>query len=325
MTKAEPRLLSLERINQLAAEPRYCSRMQPEHPVDAERPWVPENYTQLYFTPLYRSLSDTQRLRYNQLFALRINEYIMMLESDLIDALLPPLLQSPALRNDAALAQAVRTMVEEEHQHCAGFAALNRLCRPDLYPAGQDRYFSQLPAASRILFGIVGNLSRHYAFALWYLMAMEESSKSLARDMSRQPETETLGRLDAGFMSVHVQHLKDETRHLHIDQHLITRCIPRRKERLNAWLFTRMLGGVLHISRKGSGVRVIHQLVRDCPELASRQEELIQAVLALKGNRQFVHSLFNRHIMPHTFHMHDQVEAFARLGERMAGYDRQTS
>ena len=86
-----------------------------------------------------------------------------------------------------------------------------------------------------------------------------------------------------------------------------------------------MLGGVLHISRKGSGVRVIHQLVRDCPELASRQEELIQAVLALKDNRQFVHSLFNRHIMPHTFHMLDQVEAFARLGERMAGYDRQTS
>ena len=176
-----------------------------------------------------------------------------------------------------------------------------------------------------MLFGIVGSLSRHYAFALWYLMAMEESSKSLARDMTRQPETETLGRLDAGFMSVHVQHLKDEARHLHIDQHLITRCIPRNKERLNAWLFTRMLGGVLHISRKGSGVRVIHQLVRDCPELASKQEELIQAVLALKGNRQFVHSLFNRHIMPHTFHMFDQVDAFSRLGERMAGYDRQTS
>jgi hypothetical protein len=172
------------------------------------------------------------------------------------------------------------------------------------------------------MFGAVGLLTPHFPFALWYLMAMEESAKSLAREMAQQRQTETLGELDPGFVAVHLEHLKDETRHLLIDEVLIERCLLPHQRRINAWLFTAMLGGVVRPTRSGSGAKVIRQLVRERPELASRQSEMIEAILALADDRRFQRSLFNRSIMPRTFAVFDRTPALARLGEKMVGYDR---
>ena len=271
--------LTAEHINRLAADPAHCTRNDLHLEIDSRRPFVPEDYTQLYYTPVYTSLGFEHRLRYNQLFGLRINEYIMMLEADLVERLLTPLLRQPGIAADAALTHAMMTMIEEERRHFEGFAALNRACRPDLYPPGEDRLFSRLPGWTKAMFGIVGALAGRLSFALWYLMAMEESSMALARDMTRRPETETLGMLDPAFVSVHREHMKDEARHLHIDARMIESCIGSRTKAgrgLNAWLFQSMLGGVTRLTRSGSGVMVVRQLVRDMPELASREEEMIR-------------------------------------------------
>jgi hypothetical protein len=317
------RWLTPERINELASNPAHCSRMDLPLAVDSQRPYIPEDYTQLYYTPIYHTLNHAQRVRYNQLFALRVNEYIMMLEADLIERLLPPLRRHPRVVGEPALLQAMDTMIAEERRHFQGFAALNRTCRPDLYPPGTDRYFSLLPWWTQAMFGTVGLLSAHLAFALWFLMAMEESAKSLAKDMVARPVTEALGPLDPAFVSVHREHLKDETRHLHIDAILIAKCLDRRGERANAWLFKRMLLGVVRPTRGGSGVKVIRQLIQDMPELAPRQDEMIDALMALRHDLSFQASLFNRRIMPATFRIFDQCKALAGLSEEMVGYDRQ--
>lgn len=317
--------LTPDQINRLADDPAHCTRTDLPLSIDMRRPFVPEDYTQLYYTPLYATLHYEHRLRYNQLFGLRLNEYAMMLEADLVDRILPPLRAHPKVVGDAALIAAIDHMIEEERRHYAFFAALNRACRPDLYPLGSDRYFSRLPIWSRAGFWIAGALAKRLAFSLWYQLAMEESAMSLARDMARRLETETLGPLDPAFVSVHLEHMKDEARHLHIDGLLIDLCIgsgSRPRRRLNAWLFQSMLRGVTQPTRGGSGVKVIRQLVRDMPELSAREEELIDAVLALEDNAAFQESLFNRRIMPLTFQVFDKTEELADLGTRMVGYDR---
>lgn len=317
--------LAAEHINRLAADPAHCTRTNLNLEVDSHLAFVPEDYTQLYYTPVYASLSFEHRLRYNQLFGLRINEYIMMLEADLVERLLTPLLRLPRVAADAALVQAITTMIQEEKEHFSSFAALNRACRPDLYPIGKDRLFSRLPGWTRAIFWTVGALAGHLSFALWYLMAMEESSMAMARDMINRPETETLGLLDTAFVSVHREHMKDESRHLHIDGRMIDLCIGsgvRAVRVLNARLFQTMLHGITLPTRSGSGIMVIHQLVRDMPELAARKEEMIQAVLALKQCKPFQESLFNRRIMPVTFKVFDNTPELANLGERMIGYVR---
>lgn len=314
--------LSLERINRLAADPAQCGDMTHPGAADASRPFVPEHHTQLYYTPLYAALSDAQRLRYNQLFGLRLNEYVMTLEAELIERLLAPLSRHPRVRDDAAMRLALDTMVAEERRHYTGFAAFNAACRPDLYPPGHDRFFSQLPAWTQAMFGLVGLLAGRYPFALWYMMAMEESAQSLAREMQRRPQTETLGPLDPAFVELHHQHMKDESRHVHLDALLVERCLDDRHGAVNARLFTALLTGVVRPTRSGSGAKVIRQLVRDRPELAPREDELIRAVLALKDHQAFQTSLFNRQSMPRTFELFDRTPALAGLEKKMVGYDR---
>jgi P-aminobenzoate N-oxygenase AurF len=317
--------LSPDHINRLAADPAQCMRADLPLPVDSSLAFVPEDYTQLYFTPIYAALHREHRLRYNQLFALRINEYIMMLEADLVERLLTPLRRLPKIAADAALLAAIDTMIAEEHRHYGSFAALNRACRPDIYTPNRDRHFSRLPLWTKAMFWGAGILASRLAFSLWYLMAMEESSMALARDMARRPETETLGRLDPAFVSVHQEHMKDEARHLHIDGILIELCIapvPRARRFLNAKLFRSLLAGVTRPSRGGSGVKVIRQLVRDMPELGWMEKDMINAVLDLKDNKKFQESLFNRNIMPMTFGVFDKTEELSGLSARMVGYDR---
>jgi hypothetical protein len=319
------RWLSPEQINALASDPANLSRSDVPLDVDPRRPFVPESYTQLYYTPIYPSLHFEHRLRYNQLFGCRINEYIMMLESDLVEHLLIPLQRRLRTRGDAALAHALGIMVEEERRHFDVFAALNRACRPDLYPPGRQRVFSRLPIWSKAMFWAAGLLANRLPFSLWYLMALEESSTALARDMARLPETETLGALDPAFVGVHREHLKDESRHLQIDGLLIEACMGtggRLRRVLNAKLFQSMLLGITTPTRGGAGARVIREFVREMPELQSREEEMIRAVLALRDDEAFQRSLFNRRIMPMTFQIFDGAEELADLGKHMAGYDR---
>jgi hypothetical protein len=243
----------------------------------------------------------------------------MMFEADLVEQLLRPLKKHPGVRGDGALLAAIDTMIDEEIQHFALFAALNRACCPDIYPAGVDRVFSVVPFWGKAMFWSAAALAGQLSFALWYLMAMEESSLSFARDLMRRRDTETLGPLDEAFSAVHIEHMKDETRHIHVDAHLIRRTIgeaSRLKRLLNAGLFQAMLRRALQPTRGGSGIKVIRQLVRDMPELQSQEARMISEVLALKDNVDFQSSLFNRQVMPKSFEIFDETVELARLAAK---------
>ena len=143
--------LSPDHINRLAADPAQCMQPGMALPVDASLPFVPEDHTQLYYTPVYAALHREHRLRYNQLFGLRINEYIMMLEADLVERLLTPLRQLPKVAGDAALLTAIDTMITEERRHHgAGWHdhGITEPGNPDrLAPAGRQLRIQELPNA----------------------------------------------------------------------------------------------------------------------------------------------------------------------------------
>jgi hypothetical protein len=318
------RWLDPAEIERLARDPARRMQMPRALEVDRSRPFVPEEYTQLYYTPVYRSLHREHRLRYNQLFGVRINEYIMMLEADLVERLLVPLRHRPDVSANPALVRCIDSMILEERHHFECFAALNRACFPALYANG-DRHFSRLPLLPRAVLKAIGLITGRLAFALWYLMAMEESSTALARDIARNPVTHTLGEIDPVFAAVHREHMKDEMRHLQVDGILTGLCLAQSTPAtrvLNAALFKSLLGIVTRPTRSGSGVGVIRELVRQMPELSWRQEEMIRSALALRHDREFQRSLFNRKAMPLTFGVFDEVPELATLSKMMVGYDR---
>ncbi len=317
------KVLKLERIEAIAADPARRTAAVPESPPDLSLPFMPEDQTQLYYTPGYATLTRTQRIRYNQLFALRVNEYIMMLERDVVDPVLKALRRRALEQGSPALRNALEGMLAEEERHYAAFVALNRRCAPRDYQRIEAQ-FMRLRPYERLMLRAMHAGARWLPFALWIIVAMEESSIGLATAMARHGG-EALGPLEPGFVAVHREHAKDEARHIHIDVHLVRACLatlPAAWRTLNAILFTVFMRDMISPKAKGTGARVVRRLVAEFPELAPREGQLIAGLVALKGHARFQWSLFNRQLTPLAFALYDDEPALANLGKVLKSYER---
>lgn len=317
--------MALKDILRAAMDPANKTQPVVLGPMDFSRPFLPEEYTQLFYTPIYQDLTDVQRLRYNQLSGVRVNEFIMTLEKDLLERMLLPLRTHARVVAEPELGQCLEIMIEEERRHYAGFAKLNRHCLPAVFVGGRERYFTELSWMQDRQFALLGRLSRAFPFPLYSLMALEESSMSMARRMIHHPATLSLGELEPQFVAVHREHMKDEGRHVAIQERLIEVCLTQ-TGRFSRWsnsrLFKSMLTGLTAVGRTGSGAKVIRHLVSEHPELAPREDELVNALTTLRQNAEYQRSLFNRKAMPHAFGVFDQTPEFEDLSTYMVGYER---
>lgn len=316
-------VLGLERIGAIAADPARRTSAVPETPPDLSLPFIPEDQTQLFYTPGYAALTRAQKIRYNQLYALRVNEYIMMLERDFVDPVLKALRRRAQARGSPALRNALEGMLAEEERHYEAFVALNRRCAPRDYERVEAQFMRLRPHERAVLRAMQAG-ARWLPFALWIIVAMEESSLGLASAMARHGEGD-LGPLEPGFVAVHREHAKDEARHIHIDVHLVRTCLatlPAAWRALNARLFTAFMRDMTSPKARGTGARVVRRLVAEFPELAPREGELIAGLVALKDDARFQRSLFNRKLTPLAFTLYDEEPSLARLGEVLKSYER---
>lgn len=317
-------VLALERIERIAADPARCTAPVPPAVPDPSRPFMPEDQTQLYYTPGYARLSTAQRLRYTQLFALRVNEYIMLLEREFVDPVLKALRTHAAVEADPRLRTTLEGMLAEEARHYQAFAALNRRCAPARYRES-DWHFMRLRRFERMALSVMQSAARWLPFALWVVVAMEESSIGLATSMARAAADGPLGPLDPHFVAVHREHAKDEARHIHIDVHLIRACLacaPAAWRALNARLFMAFMRDMTAPKASGTGARVVRELVAEFPELEALEGELIAGLVALRDDAAFQHSIFNRRLTPLAFALYDEEPALAHLGRALKAYDR---
>ena len=111
------------------------------------KPFVPEEYTQLYYTPVYRSLHRAAPAALQP--ALRRAHQRIHHDARGRPGGAPAVAAAPPPRRRArnpALVRCIDTMIEEEKHHYRCFAALNRACFPDALRR-RERYFSDLPLA----------------------------------------------------------------------------------------------------------------------------------------------------------------------------------
>jgi len=316
-------LLSLERIEAIAVDPARRTAQVPPTAPDLSLPFIPETQTQLYYTPLYGEFTRAQKVRYNQLYALRVNEYIMMLERDFVDPVLKALRRRALQRGSPALRRALEGMLAEEERHYEAFVALNRRCAPQDYAAAEVQFMRLRPYERAVLHAMHAG-ARWLPFALWIIVAMEESSIGLATSMVRHGEG-ALGPLEPGFVAVHREHAKDEARHIHIDVHLVRACLatlPAAWRALNARLFTAFMHDMTAPKAGGTGARVVRRLVAEFPDLAPLAGGLIEGLVALKDNAEFQYSLFNRKLTPLAFALYDDEPALSQLGKVLRSYER---
>jgi hypothetical protein len=186
-------------------------------PVDRSRRFVCETLTPLYYAPVYRELTDAQRLRYNQITGLCFGELIAFFEESFAASVLAAL--ALARRDlDADLAACLDGFVAEERRHVAYWRQLNRLAEPQWYDRRDDAVI-RLPATARRALGFLTSRPRTFPVVFWVMLALEERSLDISRRCLRMnPDT-----AEPQFRAAYRHHLRDETRHVALDRHLIER------------------------------------------------------------------------------------------------------
>lgn len=290
--------------------------------IDDSKVFLPPEYTQLFYSPIWTDLDRAHRRRYSQLFALRTNEVIMLFERFLVAAVLPPMARRLKAMRLAALRQLVLEMQLEEEEHDTAFVALNRASRPDLYRQS-DFFFFPPSIEVRKLVAIMGFAARWLAHPLWLLLLVEESSITIARDLAAMDESHELGSAEPNWLAVHREHTRDERRHIIVDRLLFESCYARRNRVariLDGWLFERILRAIIFPRANGAGVRVVDQLIRDYPELGGMRAAMIREIISLDGNPDFRASLLSQRLAPRAWELFHRCPELNTLGEWIPDY-----
>ncbi|MCK5385725.1 MAG: diiron oxygenase [Gammaproteobacteria bacterium] len=246
--------------------------------VDINRPFIPEQYTQLYHAEIYAELNNKHRLRYNQLFGARTNEQFILFESGFTNQVIKNILRTNLLNDKKALVHCLNILLEDEKKHSHMFKILNEHCLPDIYHNTQY-YFLQLSWLERTLLSIICRYPQYLISLLWLVLLMEEHAVRFSQDILKNKQTENLGKLEENFVLVHQLHLKDEAKHVHIDANLIDFVLEqssRRKKILNVKLLQKLLQSTLR--PKHAGINIINQLVLEFPDLKKSSHDLINTI-----------------------------------------------
>ena len=286
--------------------------------IDFSLPFIHEHFTQLYFTPLYAELTETQRLRYNQLSGIRSNEQFILFEHGFTRQVIARLTTLPRVRAQPDLQACLALMLKEEEAHEDMFERLNRRCAPSLYRYGHP-CFTRLSRLERVALSLLTRMPRQFLFLVWLILLLEEHSTLLSRSMRDRPMTESLGPLEPNMVKAHTMHLKDEARHVHIDANLIDLLMektPPLWQATNALLFRRMLAEIL--TPKRAGIRVIRHLAQEFPSLRANEKPMISAIRAQGLDQSMLTGLTDERAMPVTALMLEKYPEFAYVPENLA-------
>ena len=226
--------------------------------IDLTRRFIPEHLTPLFNCSIYAQLTDSQRLRYNQLHGCYLNEQTIFFESAMAQHILRSFVQASL---PDALRAGINTFIDEEAGHSRMFRQLNRRCISARYEKSDFFFVRMSPLASLILRAWAGQ-ARAFPFFLWILLIQEERAlfyaKEFLTDETVEPE----------FVAAQRRHLADEVGHVGWDEELLDWAWPRlgRTSRgINARLFQWMMAEYF-TTPKRSGLRVLAELVRQFPE-----------------------------------------------------------
>ena len=262
----------LEKIEREAARSRptrlTVAALDWERGPDRNKPWAPEGMSPLSKTAAFEHLSDAQKLRYNQYYALQLAEEFVWVERRLIIAALARLLGGPV--PGAALRDLLNSFVADERHHDASFTRLLMTARPDLYRRGAWHFFFP-PWSFRLLTGLMGRLPR--LLSCWVLLtgALEEQTITVSERYKEAGEG-----VCSLFSSVYLLHAQDEARHCKLDA-LISEWLAGGQggvlERVNAWALGFTSRAYFNVAWGCD--KPIRYLVSDFPDLRGRERDLI--------------------------------------------------
>lgn len=279
--------------------------------IDYSKPFIPEHLTHLQFTTVYRELSPKHRLRYNQLFALYVNELALLFE----DRIAPMYLRlTTSSLFDSSEAMSINRFVIEEAAHAAMFRRLNRLAAPELY-SNSDFYFLRPPPP--FLNRFLKRVSKFLTPAVVLLGTIQEERVTSYGDHYRSSED-----IEPNFLAATIAHCGEECGHIDFGAALLSKLwlnTPNAQRIFNRWLF-RALFKEYFLAPKRGGLRILARLIEEHPELKPLEWRLTHEFLALGRNQSFLRFLYSRDVVPNCMKLFDGCVELRRAGSVLPGY-----
>jgi len=285
----------------------------PSATVDFSRWFMPEELTALYHTPIYGSLTEPQRRRYNQLHALYFNEQTMFFEKALARNVLGYFLTRPLSEE---LKSGLRQFEAEEEEHSEMFRSLNQKCAPETY-SERDFHFIQVPRAAAGMLHFISRRPTWFPLLLWLMHLQEERSLSSGRVFLKFADS-----LEPHFVAAQRKHLADEIGHVRWDQELLD-CVWPKTGVLLRRFNSRLLGWMIEeyfSTPKRSAVRVVAALVGEFAELQPHYPEFCRALRRLGSDPNYRRSFYCTSNVPNTIRMFDAWPELRSLSKVMPGY-----
>jgi len=287
--------------------------MKTTHAIDLSLWFMPQALTALSFTSEYGRINDSQRLRYNQLHGLYLNEQTMFFEKTLAPVLAYFLKQSGI---PEGLCERVREFAREEHRHTAMFRELNRRAGGSIYEYG-DFHFVRISHAAKRLLHSVAVRPRLFPFVLWLMHLQEERALYFGRQF-----IECEHPIEPSFLKTQQIHMADEAHHVSCDKELLDWVWPRTNflvryfnVRLLVWLMREFFG-----PPKRAQILIVSRLATELPELQSRLPALKRALLALGDDQRFLRSIYSRENVPEAFSRFDRTPELWAVARVLPGY-----
>lgn len=282
-------------------------------PIDFSRRFMPEELTPFYHVSGYSELTESQRLRYNQLNALYFNEQTMFFEKTLAQNVLGYFLRGSI---SEGLKEGLRQFLREEGEHSAMFRELNLKCSPTFY-AHRDFHFIRVPRPLAKILDVVSKHPMQFPFLIWLMHLQEERAMFFGRAFLKAEDS-----LEPHFVAVQRRHLADEAGHVRWDEALLDWVWPRTARLLrgvNIRLFAWMIGEYFSTPKR-STTRVLAELVREFPDLQPRYDEFCRQLRSLGGNLEYRKALYCPETVPKTFKRFDAWPEFRSMMAAMPGY-----
>lgn len=278
-----------EKIRSQAAVARKQDRfahLQGE--LDTDLPWIAEEFSHLYYLPVYDAMTRKERLHYNQLFAVTTAEQIAFFEVTVPNEVHR---RERGATASAELKGALEDFETEELEHAAMFDAWLAKARPALGLRGP---IFRAGAGGRALLRMIFWFRRFFVFWSWALFYIEERTTIIGRRMLKDKAS-----YDRRSADMQIAHMKDEMRHLVLTHELIREFwdpASRGLKAVNLWILRGFLNFVFF--RPYSARSTWSRLVESHPRLRAFEPEVLAGLRTLGKDPRYLRQLLSREACP---------------------------
>jgi len=292
-------------------------------PINKKIRWVPEEMNYLSYLPSYSLLSEQERLRYNQLYALSVCEQFVWLENNLLAGILSDGIQNSSLSSE--LREGINTFFTEEEKHSEMFWRTLEKSEPTWYINNRKFRLFKTNKLHDIFFSTITKYNRHFLVWIWLSLFFEERTLDFSKKYHKAYLADKEN-IEFNFWQVHYFHMKDEIRHHQMDEIFLNQFYddaPKWKQSLCGYMFHKLMKAYLAPKRNAKNMLLI--LEDEFPHLKNSviTQKLREELPLLERNKKFQDIVFGKHAIGRTLELMSKYNEFNKIWSLFLNFSKQ--